>query len=202
MSRTISKSSRITSFSFNAAVCNYQCCVQSYNTAGYSSSVCASFCKCISATQHLLSFSLITAAVPGTPINVRGTVQSPQSVRISWSPPSANYFHITGYLVSYNNQEMRTTSTSLTIDGLTLTAYTFSVSANSVAGQSSSSLITVTIGKLLNLSLSVNVYVAKGTRMLLIICLFFCSYSSSPCSTMAVCNKPEPYLFYFELGQA
>ncbi|XP_064392920.1 tyrosine-protein phosphatase Lar-like isoform X2 [Halichondria panicea] len=107
--------------------CNYRCCIRSYNNAESSSSTCPSL------------------PVPGTPNSVQGTVQSPQSVRISWSRPSTNYQHITGYRVSYNNQEMQTTLTSLTINGLTLTTYTFYVSANSVAGWSQSRSTTVTI---------------------------------------------------------
>ena len=89
-----------------------------------------------------------TAVVPGRPTNVQGTVQSPQSVQLSWLPPSSNYQHVIGYRVSYNNQEMNTTLRSLTINGLTGTMYTFYVRASSLAGWSSSSSTTVTIGKL------------------------------------------------------
>ncbi len=89
-----------------------------------------------------------TAVVPDRPTNVQGTVQSPQSVQLSWLPPSSNYQHVIGYRVSYNNQEMNTTLRSLTINGLTRTIYTFYVRASSLAGWSSSSSITVTIGKL------------------------------------------------------
>ncbi len=87
---------------------------------------------------------------------MEGTVQNPQSVRISWSHPSTNYQHVTGYRVSYKtclwctSQFMdvnEAASRHLDINNLTpSTTYTFSVSANSVAGWSSSSSITITIG--------------------------------------------------------
>ncbi len=167
------------------ASCNYECCINSYNNVGNGSSTCISLRKEITLCHVRVNLTLIfhTAAVPGRPINVWGTVQSPQSVQILWSPPSTNYYHITGYQVSYDcpfcssqSMDVNAVSRSLTINNLIqLATYTFNVKAESVAGQSSSSYptVTLTIGKPLNSS-----WAWLGTHQL--VCSLFnsCLHSS------------------------
>ena len=117
---------------------------------------------------------------------MQGTVLSPQSVQISWSRPSSNYYHITGYRVSYSNNyycpfctsqsmDVNAVSRSLTINNLIrLATYTFNVKAKSVAGlsPSSSPAVTLIIGKPSNPSLSVK-------SQTYVICSFFV-YTAPP----------------------
>ena len=122
-------------------------------------------CQCILIPN---SYSLYTAAVPGRPNSVRGTILNSQSVQISWSPPSTNYQYITGYRVSYRNCPFyfctslfmdvnSAASRNLNINNLVpSTRYTFSVIAKSVVDSNPSSSIAITVGKPSNLSVSIH----------------------------------------------
>ncbi len=99
----------------------------------------------------LFATLLFYAARPDPPTILGATVLSPQSVKITWLRPSSNYYQITGYRVHYSSlSEVATLPTTLshTFNNLMLNRqYTFYVRSNSLAGLSSASSTTVTIGE-------------------------------------------------------